>query len=202
MADDRGRTHLDARTLHGLLGEAPIWYRTARLARIAASRLRASRYRLLGAKLGPKCLLDRGSRLEYPWRIQIGERSQLEPDVWFKLVSPFAEVSVGEYSFLGRGLEIDVVQKVTMGAHVLIAPGVFITDHIHDIAPNVRIDEQGTSAAPVSIGDDVWLGAGAIVLPGVTIGAGSVVGAGAVVRGDVAPSTVVAGVPARVVRRR
>jgi acetyltransferase-like isoleucine patch superfamily enzyme len=181
---------------------APPWYDLVSQARIARARLRAIGYGMLGAKVGPKCLFAARVRIDYPWRVEIGTRSQIEADVWFKLVSPSARVVVGEYAFLGRGVEIDASERVTLGAHVLVAPGVFITDHAHDIAPHARIDEQGCTSRPVSIGDDVWLGARAVVLPGVTIGSGAVVGAGAVVREDVPAGSVVAGVPARVLRRR
>ena len=68
--------------------------------------------------------------------------------------------------------------------------------------PSRTIREQGHSAASIVVGDDVWIGAHAAILAGVTIGNGAVVGAGAVVTHDVAPYTVVAGIPARVIKRR
>jgi len=64
------------------------------------------------------------------------------------------------------------------------------------------IDAQGCSSAPVCIGDDVWIGARAVILPGVNIGRGAVIGAGAVVTRNVAANSVVAGVPARLLRDR
>jgi acetyltransferase-like isoleucine patch superfamily enzyme len=63
-----------------------------------------------------------------------------------------------------------------------------------------RIDEQGISTNPVVIGDDVWIGANAVILPGVTIGRHCVVAAGAVVTKDVPDNTVVGGVPAKVLK--
>ena len=69
----------------------------------------------------------------------------------------------------------------------------------HPVHPELRRDGSQFSA-PVRIGDDVWIGAGAVLLPGVTVGRGSVVGAGSVVTADVPPMTVVAGTPARVLR--
>jgi acetyltransferase-like isoleucine patch superfamily enzyme len=66
---------------------------------------------------------------------------------------------------------------------------------------NRRIDEQGISTRPVVIGDDVWIGANAVILPGVTIGRHVVVAAGAVVTQDVPDSCVVAGIPAKVVKK-
>ena len=64
-----------------------------------------------------------------------------------------------------------------------------------------RIDEQGVSTQPVVIGDDVWIGANAVILPGVTIGRHCVVAAGAVVTKDVPDNTVVGGVPAKIIKK-
>lgn len=64
---------------------------------------------------------------------------------------------------------------------------------------SLRIDQQGISTRSVVISDDVWVGANAVILPGVTIGTHAVVAAGAVVTKDVPPHTVVAGVPAKVI---
>ena len=80
---------------------------------------------------------------------------------------------------------------------MLIASHVVITSRAHPIAPpRFGVTEDN----PVTIGDDVWIGAGAIVLPGVTVGNGAVIAAGAVVTRTVAPFTVVAGVPAESIR--
>jgi acetyltransferase-like isoleucine patch superfamily enzyme len=68
--------------------------------------------------------------------------------------------------------------------------------------PGLRIDQQSCGVEPVAIGSDVWLGTGVVVLPGVSIGDGAVVGANSVVTRDVAPMTVVAGVPARFLKTR
>jgi acetyltransferase-like isoleucine patch superfamily enzyme len=146
--------------------------------------------------------LDARTRIDYPRCVRIGSHVHFEADTWIKLVSGRAQVSIGDYCFLGRGTEIDVSEGVTMGSHVLLAPGVFITDHVHNVAAGRLIDTQGVSSQPVRLGDDVWVGAGAIVLPGVAIGNGAVIGAGAVVTRAVAAGAIVAGVPARVLRHR
>ena len=132
----------------------------------------------------------------------MGARSEVEHDVFLKLDAPGARLVSGDFVFFGRGAEIDVVQSVTIGAHTLIAPNAFITDHTHNAAKATRIADQGNRIAPVVIGSDVWIGTGAIVLAGVTIGDGAIVGAGAVVTNDVAPYAIVAGVPARVIGER
>ena len=102
------------------------------------------------------------------------------------------DVDIGEFSHLRAS------GGLTIGSRVLMASHVVITTRAHPLMPprsNVTTD------APVRIEDDVWIGAGAIVLPGVTVGAGAVIGAGAVVTDNVAPMTVVAGVPARTIRQ-
>jgi len=103
-----------------------------------------------------------------------------------------SDVAFGEFCHIraNGGLRI--------GSRVMIASHVVITTRSHPIdLPRYAITED----APIDIGDDVWIGAGAVILPGVSIGAGAVVAAGAVVSESVAPYTVVAGVPARVIRQ-
>jgi len=170
--------------------------------RLIAARLRAWLARLRGVRAGAKCAIGPRLQLRNARGIRLGARVEIEHDVYLKLVTSEARLSVGGYTFIGAGCEIDVAASVTIGAHTLLAPGVFITDHAHNHARAQRLDEQGSRSAPVTIGDDVWLGAKAVVLAGITVGDGAVVGAGAVVTKDVEPYTIVAGVPARVIGKR
>ena len=158
--------------------------------------------RLRGARLGGKSLAGPRVRVDRPWGVTFGTRCTLESDVWIKLVDDTARVTIGDYVFMGRGVLLDVAEHVAIGSHTLLAPGVFITDHNHRTAAGLLIDAQDCKSAHVCIGVDVWIGARAVVLPGVTIGDGAVIGAGAVVTSDVDPSAVVGGVPAREIRRR
>ena len=96
------------------------------------------------------------------------------------------------------GCTITALRRITIGNRVLIGSGVLITDNdAHPINPAFRQDARYIGTAPVEIGDDVFLGARAIILKGVRIGDGAVVGAGAVVTKDVRPFTLIAGNPAR-----
>ena len=140
--------------------------------------------------------------IERPRCLTLGYRVELEQDVYLKVVADSARLHIGSWSFLGKGVEIDCQENIIIGKHVLLAPGCFITDHNHDTAAGKRIDQQRCVSAPVVIEDDVWVGANAVILPGVNVGRSAVVGAGAVVTHDVEPFTVVGGVPARMIAKR
>jgi maltose O-acetyltransferase len=89
--------------------------------------------------------------------------------------------------------------EVHIGSNVMLGPMVQIYTAEHPLKAKPR-NQGWEKTRPITIGDDVWIAGGAILLPGVTIGRGAVIGAGAVVTKDVAPYTVVAGNPARVIR--
>jgi acetyltransferase-like isoleucine patch superfamily enzyme len=153
-------------------------------------------------RVGAKSRVGAGVHVVGATGVSLGSRVEIEHGAYLKVVRSEARLDIGDYVFIGAGVEIDVADDVRVGAHSLLAPGVFITDHTHNSARGRLIDQQGLSSAPVVIGSDVWLGARSIVLPGVSIGDGAVVGAGAVVTKDVEPYAIVAGGPARVIGQR
>ena len=108
-------------------------------------------------------------------------------------------LSVGHGTFINRDCRIEAVDRVEIGAEVHLAPGVRIITLSHELGPSDhRAGERFTK--PVVIGDGAWIGAEVTLLPGVTVGSGAVVAAGAVVSADVAPDTLVGGVPAKQLR--
>jgi acetyltransferase-like isoleucine patch superfamily enzyme len=108
-------------------------------------------------------------------------------------------VTIGDHTRIG--IHCTVIGPVSIGNNVNLAQGITVTALNHNFEDVTRrIDEQGISTKPVVIGDDVWIGANAVILPGVTIGRHVVVAAGAVVTKDVPDYCVVAGVPAKVVK--
>ena len=110
------------------------------------------------------------------------------------------DVIIGNHTRIG--LHCTVIGPVTIGSHVNLAQGITVTALNHNFEDTgKRIDEQGVSTKPVTIDDDVWIGANAVILPGVTIGTHAVVAAGAVVTKDVPAHSIVAGVPAKVIKR-
>lgn len=113
-------------------------------------------------------------------------------------------VSVGDNCYIGTGSQFYPWKApITIGHNVMIAAGVRMITRKHGFADlDHPMAKQGYTNAPIVIEDDVWIGFQAVILPGVTIGRGSIVGAGAVVTKDVGPYSIVGGVPARLIRQR
>jgi acetyltransferase-like isoleucine patch superfamily enzyme len=108
------------------------------------------------------------------------------------------ELRLARNVFVNHGCTLNDMGGISIGERTMLGPNVSLLTSGH---PTAVADRQaGITVAPIAIGSDVWIGAGATVLGGVTVGDGSVVGAGAVVTRDVEPATLVAGVPARPVR--
>jgi acetyltransferase-like isoleucine patch superfamily enzyme len=114
------------------------------------------------------------------------------------------QFQIGDGTFIGHGCHFGIAESIQIGRNCLLAGGVSVRDlDGHPVDAERRRAGEPTPPAgvrPVVIEDDVWIGATAIILKGVTIGARSIVGAGAVVSRDVPPDCVVAGNPARVVK--
>jgi acetyltransferase-like isoleucine patch superfamily enzyme len=112
-------------------------------------------------------------------------------------------LSIGRNVGLNTGCWINARGGVTLGDDVILGPYCVIHSANHRVGRlDIPIRNQGYDEAPVYIGNNVWLGAQVIVLPGVTIGDNAVIGAGAVVTHDIPPNAVAAGNPARVIRTR
>jgi maltose O-acetyltransferase len=127
---------------------------------------------------------------------QIGRNSIIEPPFYCVYGQ---NIHIGDHVFLNVLCTILDCNEVRIGHHVMIGPNVQIYTAAHVLEAEARI--QGWEVAKgIVIEDNVWLGGGAILLPGVRIGRNAVVGAGAVVSRDVTANTVVAGNPARVIR--
>jgi maltose O-acetyltransferase len=105
-------------------------------------------------------------------------------------------LALGDHVYINAGCVVLDSAPVRIGRRTMLGPSVqiYCADHAHSIDERRQDLER---ALPVSIGEEVWIGGGAILLPGVTVGDGALVGAGAVVTRDVAPGTRVVGSPAR-----
>lgn len=92
--------------------------------------------------------------------------------------------------------------RIIIGDDVLMGPGVMITAASYQYDAGSPVTDQPMREADIVIGHDVWLGAGSVILPGTTLGSGSIVAANAVVRGEFPPMSIIAGSPARIVKKR
>ena len=120
----------------------------------------------------------------------------IEPPIYFCYGS---NVYIGHHFYAYFNLNLVDDYKITIGNWVKIAPNVTIAVTSHPLDPEAR-QRGGMFALPVVIGDNVWIGSGAIICPGVTIGENSVIGAGSVVTRDIPPNVIAVGNPCRVVR--
>lgn len=133
-----------------------------------------------------------------PYRhFRLGRKSVIES--YCCINNAVGDVTIGNHTRIG--IHCTVIGPVSIGNHVNLAQGITVTALNHNFEDATkRIDEQGISTKPVVIGDDVWIGANAVILPGVTIGRHAVVAAGAVVTKDVPDYSLVAGIPAKVIK--
>ena len=127
------------------------------------------------------------------WGARLGARCHVYPDavIW----APW-QLTMGDDACIGDAAEIYNVAPIALGARSVVSQKAFLCAGSHDH----RRGDFPLTSAPITLGERAWVAARAIVLPGITIGAGAVVGAGSVVTRDVAAGCTVAGNPARVVR--
>jgi acetyltransferase-like isoleucine patch superfamily enzyme len=124
-------------------------------------------------------------------------------DPTFHLIPPVysdcgLNLRTGRNVFVNQGCRLDDIGGITLGDDVMLGPGVRLISAGHPLDPALR--RRQVTAAPIVIGRNVWVGAGATILQGVTVGDDAVVAAGAVVTHDVPPAVLVAGTPARFVK--
>ena len=132
--------------------------------------------------------------------IIIGDRAVLFSTIaTLELLADGGRLEIGARAFINYGCSIAATQLVRIGADCKVGKHCILIDNdFHSLEPSRR--NQRPPSAPVILEDNVWLASRVIVLPGVTIGAGSAVGAGSVVTKNVPPSSLAVGVPAKVIR--
>lgn len=152
-------------------------------------------------RFGEGLVLEGRLDITHHERITIGSRVKLGKEAvlgaW-----PDGDLTIGNDTYIGRWGIILAYESVQIGNDCLIAPGCHIADVNHGIESGELIRTQKYTSKPVRIGNDVWIGAGSSVLPGVTIGDGAVIGARSVVTKDVPAYAIVAGIPAKILRYR
>lgn len=183
-----------------------VWERLTSWGAIGPRSARAQRFRGFGD----------GSAICFPVTALFGERYIRIGEG--TIVGPYASLSagvspahdlgdvevltIGSHSLIGKGSAVVAHERVVIGDHVYTGHNVYVTDANHGYEDvDTPIGRQFAPSRPVAIGDGSWIGHGAIVLPGVSIGAHVVIGAGSVVTSDIPDRCVAVGNPARVIRR-
>jgi len=188
------------------------------------SMLRGITYRSILGDIGSSTLIEKNVHFNIPKKVFLGNRVIIGENCYFDVMVPEGEIQLKDEVDIGRhctlqsgpgslclneSVRIGPFSQLfgcgglTIGRNSLTARNVIILSghHIYE-DPSIPIRSQGHKLKQVQIGEDVWIGANTVVMPGVTIGDGSVIGAGSVVTKGVQPYSVAVGVPAKAVKKR
>jgi acetyltransferase-like isoleucine patch superfamily enzyme len=195
---------------HGGLLTLLRFMRRHRMLNLKYARLivRLARRKLL-TPYGPRLKLDGLAFIGPKVVLQIGRHARVELGRWSwlghgtKVRCHEGVVSIGAKTVMGQECTISAYQHVSIGRECVIADRVMLIDFDHGMVEVDRpIRHQGIYKRDVRVGNNVWIGYGACILRGVTVGDNAVIGTSSVVTKDVPPNAVVAGVPARIIRMR
>jgi acetyltransferase-like isoleucine patch superfamily enzyme len=167
-----------------------------------ARRWRRFWFRLRGVQIGRGCWLQSIEIPRNPRDIVLGDEVALDNHVVLLAAGESRaepQIRIGSRTYINRFTMLDASESIVIGERCMIGPSCYITDHDHGTRAGHMVASQPLKSVQTRIGNDVWIGAGAIVLKGVTIGDGAVIGAGAVVTTDAPAGAILVGVPARVV---
>jgi acetyltransferase-like isoleucine patch superfamily enzyme len=182
------------------------WRHVERAGAVRTGSRQAQRF----ARFGPRSTIGfPPSVLHGVERIEIGARTMIGPNVTLSagMLVPLDDgqdplLTIGDHCVIGKGSSIVAHERIEIGDDTMTGHYVYITDQNHGYEDlDIPIGRQMWKNNPVSIGPACWIGTGAVILPGTVIGRHVVVAAGSVVRGEIPDYCVVAGTPARIVRR-
>lgn len=195
-----------------LQSEPPL-FAIDRVLRRAAHRAKSALY---AAQLeAPACHFGARAEVRGGKQISFGARFSSGSDLWLEAVSSYGEqhfdpeIIVGDDVSLSNRVHITAIESIRIGSGCLFGSGVYVSDHNHGtydgaagstptIAP---ADRPLGGGGPVHIGDRVWIGDNVVIVGPISVGDGAVIGANSVVTHDVLPGMIVAGVPARPIKR-
>src|SRR5262249_24064501 len=146
--------------------------RIIRYPRAISMRVRIARLRLLGVRIGQKCWIRRVQVSRNPWDIVIHNNVALDDYVVLLTTGSRGlgpRLVIGAGTYVNRFTFFDASESIEVGPDCLIGPFCYITDHDHGTERSAAISEQPLVASPVRIANNVWIGAGAIILKGVHI---------------------------------
>jgi lipopolysaccharide O-acetyltransferase len=185
-----------------------IWLLLGRISSKAKSKCLAWIFHAPGLYLGPGSLI-KGANF-----IRFGRDFYVHGHLWMEAVVSYRDqcfnpkIEIGDAVSFSQGVHISCIERITIGRNVLIGSGVYISDHNHGSyrgptpsSPDEPPTARRLTGGPVDIGDNVWIGDNVVIVGPLSIGRGSIVGANSVVRANVPENVMVAGIPARHLRR-
>ena len=166
--------------------------------------LRVLVQKLRGVSISWSSVLFFGVNIErFPENVDIGERVIVKSGARLCPCNLNARIRIGSRTTIGYSTYIFASDRIYIGDDCMIASFVYLVDSQHNSDdPSQPMNLQGASFDPILVGHDVWIGTGSVIMPGVSIGDGAIIGANSVVTSDVPPRHIVAGNPARFIRKR
>jgi len=160
-------------------------------------------------RLGPGCVI-RGSRF-----LHFGNNVYAHGHLWLEAVGAYRDqrfsprIVIGDNVAFSEGVHISCIEEILIGSHVLFGSHVYVSDHNHGLysgpvqshAEEPPAHRRLGGGGPVDIGDNVWIGDNVVIVGPVSIGVGSIIGANSVVKRNIPPRTIAAGIPAKIIKR-
>lgn len=195
------------REVLGLLNRGPIFRTLHALARRKEERRIEAWRREIGrrAAIDPSVVI--AGCLEAMERARIGEGTEIQRHCRITFGDPTVPhrplLDIGRRVFVGQGTILSIMDSMSIGDHTLIGANCYLLTNQHRYqSREIPIRDQGYDTAPLEIGEDVWIGANSVVMPGIVIGRGAIIGACSVVNKNVGEWEIWAGVPARKIKDR
>lgn len=161
-------------------------------------------FKLQGLKIGKGTNLPK-VKITWPHQIEIGNNCKLESNIFFKfdgILKPGPSIIIDHNVFIGTNTEFNIRKFIHIKSNCLIASGVKFIDHDHGFSKEDLINKQHGVELSITINEDVWIGANAIILKGVEIHKGAIIAAGAVVNKSIPAYEIWGGIPAKKISER
>ena len=153
--------------------------------------------------IGERVYIDANVKLlRHPNKIIVGSDVMLMEGTRLCVTNPTSKILIGDSTVLGAFTYVMSSIGIEFGNNCLIAPFCYFVDAQHSFEAHSLIRSQPSKSLPIHIGNDVWIGTGAVIMAGVTIGDGAVIGAKSVVTSDIPSNAVAYGMPAKINRFR